>query len=212
MKIFLKALIVSGTAAALIIGIVFINIMQKGGAYSNKSMNEILGISSEKADVKQILALSKSDFIQLFYSAPAPDAENFYGEFSAVNHPGGIMAPAVQVFTDNFFGKGKWSGKKFTPLKNNAGEGFNIFIKKKSSTEAPNERMLERKMKTYIGKSVYDNKDSYHLVYKSYNEDIIVSSMRDEIRKINGNLYIGLGYMGLGGGAINPSGFILYKK
>ncbi|MCU0848279.1 MAG: hypothetical protein MUD12_10365 [Spirochaetes bacterium] len=212
MKIIHKILIVSGAVAALIIGIVFINIMQKGGAYTNKPMSEILGCSSEKADVKQILALSKSDFFQLFYSAPAPDAGDFSGEFSAMNHPGGIMAPAVQVFTDNFFGKGKWTGKKFSPLKNNEGEGFNIFIIKQNSAGAPNKRILERKMKTHIGKSVFDNKDSYHVVYKSFNSDIIVSSMRDEIRKINGNLYIGFGYMDLGGGSINPSGFILYKK
>jgi len=33
--------------------------------------------------------------------------------------------------------------------------------------------------------------------------------MRDEIRKINDHLFIGIGYMGLGGGSINPAPFVL---
>ena len=33
--------------------------------------------------------------------------------------------------------------------------------------------------------------------------------MRDEIRQINDNLFIGAGYMGLGGGPINPAPFAL---
>ncbi len=212
MKLFYKSLIAIGVVLALIAVVFITNIIQKGGAYSGKPMNEILGCTPEKADFQKVLALSKSDFIQLYYSAPAPDADDISGEYSALNHSGGILASAVQVFTDNFFGKGKWVGKKFNKLKNNEGEGYNIFINKHDNAGSAIERVLERKMKTHIGKSVYDNKDSYHLIYKSFNNDIIVSSMRDEIRKINGNLYIGLGYMALGGGSINPSGFVLFKK
>jgi hypothetical protein len=33
--------------------------------------------------------------------------------------------------------------------------------------------------------------------------------MRDEIRMINDNLYIGMGHMALGGGSINPAPFLL---
>jgi hypothetical protein len=33
--------------------------------------------------------------------------------------------------------------------------------------------------------------------------------MRDEIRQINDTLFIGAGYMGLGGGPINPAPFAL---
>jgi hypothetical protein len=33
--------------------------------------------------------------------------------------------------------------------------------------------------------------------------------MRDEIRKINDHLFIGLGHMALGGGKINPAPFAL---
>jgi hypothetical protein len=33
--------------------------------------------------------------------------------------------------------------------------------------------------------------------------------MRDEVRKINDNLYICMGHMGIGGGAINPTPFVL---
>ncbi|MGQ9843203.1 MAG: hypothetical protein ACUVRK_06500 [Spirochaetota bacterium] len=39
-----------------------------------------------------------------------------------------------------------------------------------------------------------------------------VHSMRDEIRKINDTLYMGMGYMGLRGGPANPAFFTLVGK
>jgi len=60
-------------------------------------------------------------------------------------------------------------------------------------------------MNTYIGPSAIDTRTSFHLDYDSYNTGL-VHSMRDEVRKINDNLYI---CMGIGGGAINPASFVL---
>jgi hypothetical protein len=34
--------------------------------------------------------------------------------------------------------------------------------------------------------------------------------MRDELRKINPTLFIGMGYMPIGGGSINPGPFVVY--
>jgi len=36
--------------------------------------------------------------------------------------------------------------------------------------------------------------------------------MQDEVRKVNDNLFICIGYMGIGGGSINPAFFILYGE
>jgi hypothetical protein len=63
-------------------------------------------------------------------------------------------------------------------------------------------------MNTYIGASNIDRKMSFHLDYSPYNSGL-VHSMHDEIRKINDNLYIGMGYMAAGGGSINPAPFVL---
>jgi hypothetical protein len=38
----------------------------------------------------------------------------------------------------------------------------------------------------------------------------VVDGMRDELRKINPDLFIGMGYMPIGGGAINPGPFVVY--
>jgi len=63
-------------------------------------------------------------------------------------------------------------------------------------------------MDTVIGPSDYDGKPAFKLNYGAYNSGT-VQSMRDEIRKINDNLFLGLGYMALGGGKINPAPFAL---
>ena len=66
-----------------------------------------------------------------------------------------------------------------------------------------------REMDTFIAKSEIDGNNSFHIVYKAYNRGM-VSSMHDELRKINDNLIIGMGYMMAGGGSINPAPFVLF--
>lgn len=61
-----------------------------------------------------------------------------------------------------------------------------------------------RKMNTYIGPSAIDTRPSFHFDY-SPNNTGLVHSMRDEVRKINDNLNICMGHMGIGGDAINPA-------
>jgi hypothetical protein len=53
-----------------------------------------------------------------------------------------------------------------------------------------------------------DGKLSFLVDYSADNTGTI-HSMRDEIRQINDNLFIGAGYMALGGGPINPAPFAL---
>ncbi len=52
-------------------------------------------------------------------------------------------------------------------------------------------------MDTWVGPSEIDGRDSFHLKYEAYN-DGLVNSMHDEVRKVNDQLYICMGYMGLG--------------
>ena len=63
-------------------------------------------------------------------------------------------------------------------------------------------------MNTYIGPSAIDTRTSFHLDYNSYNTGL-VHCVRDEVKKINDNLYICMGHMGIGGGVINPAPFVL---
>lgn len=183
-----------------------INILQKGGKYKGESVAEILGKDPELATADDCLRLPKNRYFQLYYAAQCPATTDLKGEYEAINHPGGILAGGVQVYTDHFFGPGKWVGKAFQPLDSQKGEGYNIFQKKGGDGRPVLTRA--RKINTFIGKSAYDGKNAYHLDYSPYNGGL-VHSMHDELRKINDRLFVGLGHMASGGGSINPAGFVV---
>lgn len=163
-------------------------------------MDEILGVSAEEATVADIERLSKSEAMQLFLAAEAPDLQAMKGEYRAKTLSVGIMAGAADFFTHHFFGPGRWQGKAFYPLDQQKGKGYNIFTNGR-----------KRMMDTYIATSAFDEKDSMHLDYSPYNTGL-VHSMHDEIREINDSLFLGMGHMAAGGGAINPAPFVLYGK
>ena len=204
----LKALGVFLLAVLLINGaLTGINILQKGGAYDGRSMAKILGRPAAAAGVDDVRRLSKPEVMQLFYAAPAPAFSSLKGEYRAETLAVGIMAPAADFFTHHFFGPGHWEGKAFYPVEENTGRGYNLF----SVTDDNGPPVIKRlrRMKTFVGKSEIDGKDSFHLVYKAFNGGL-VKSMHDEIRQVNPELYICMGYMAAGGGSINPAPFVLF--
>ena len=208
-KIMKKVVMVSAILLLFNIALTGINILQKGGACDGRSVEAILGRPADQAIAKDLESLSKPEIMQLFYAAPAPDFSSLQGEYKAKTLPLGIMAPAADFFTHHFFGPGHWEGKAFFPFGKDTGRGYNLFAVNDDKGNPAIAR--ERKMDTFVGKSGIDDKDSFHLIYKPYNGGM-VKSMHDEIRKINDNLYICMGYMAAGGGAINPAPFILYGQ
>ena len=185
---------------------VAINILQNGlGGPSGRSMNDILGKNAALATVEDINALTKSEIMQLFFAAQSPRFDYMSGEYEARLIDKGVLAKASSFFTNSLMGPGHWAGKAFTPAQKNEGWGYNIFSVKKGS-EQSYARLV--KMDTYVGPSVYDTKDSYHLIYEKYNLGML-NSMRDEVRQINPRLFLGYGYMNWGGGKLNPAPFVL---
>ncbi len=195
---------------ALNVLITAINILQNGiGGWNGKTMDAILKTGASEAIPQTLESLSKSEVMQLFYSAPAPDFKSMNGEYKAGLLPVGVLGAATGYYTNNFFGPGRWEGKAFFPFGEDRGWGYNIFS---SKDEAGNTQLHRtRKMDTWVGKSEIDDRDSFHLVYKAYNGGL-VNSMHDEVRKINDELYICMGYMAAGGGSINPAPFYVYQK
>lgn len=191
------------------VALVGINIIQKGGGYKGQSMTEILGVPAEKATPEDIEKLSKSQIMQLFYAAPAPDSESMRGEYKARTLPVGIQAPAADYFTHHFFGPGHWEGKAFIPEGKDKGQGYNLFAVPQKNQQAKIVRT--RRLNTFTGTSPIDGNKSYILNYSSYNSGV-VHGMQDEVRKVNDKLFICMGYMGIGGGSINPAPFILYGE
>lgn len=191
-----------GVLSLFTLAVTGINIFQKGGAYDGRSMEEILGVLPQKATIDDIKKLSKADVFQLFYAAAQPTFDDLKGEYKAVTVDVGILAASAGYYTHHFFGPGHWEGKAFYPFEKDKGHGYNIF------KDESGRIFRTRKMDTYIGPSDYDGKPSFKLNYGAYNSGT-VHSMRDELRKISSNLFIGLGYMALGGGAINPAPFVV---
>ena len=202
MKALKNILIVVGVLILLAVVVTGINIIQKGGKYDGRSMEKILGVLPEKATIDDVKKLSKADVFQLYHAASAPSFQDFNGEYTAATVDVGIMATSAGYYTHHFFGPGHWEGKAFNPLEKDKGYGYNIF------KDAAGKIYRTRKMDTRIGPSDYDGKPSFKLNYSAYNSGT-VNSMRDELRKINNNLFIGLGYMAIGGGSINPAPFVL---
>lgn len=205
---------------AIVIGVIVgiqllttvINILQKGSSvYGGQTMTQILGVPAEKATPADIEKLSKAQLFQLFYAAKAPAMENMKGEYKAQTLSVGIQAASADFYTHHVFGPGRWVGKAFTPNENekDKGNGYNLFkITDKGGKDAI---ARTRRMNTSIGKSPIDGKESYILDYSPYNGGT-VHSMQDEIRKVNDTLFICMGYMGIGGGSINPAPFILFGE
>ncbi len=198
-----KILIALAVIVAVTISLTGINIAQKGcGGYKGQTVEQILGVPAEKATPADIEKLSRAQVLQLFYAAPAPLYGEMDGELKAGMAGGGILGPSSNLYVAYLFGPGKWDGKAFSPKD---GFGYNIF---RSTQDGKDVIKRTKKMKTFIGKSQYDGKDSFHLDYSSFNGGLL-HSMRDEIRKINDNLYLGLGAMAASGGTINPMPFVL---
>ncbi|RJP40624.1 MAG: hypothetical protein C4548_10250 [Desulfobacteraceae bacterium] len=207
--IFLGLLIVS------LIIINGINILQAGPKIPDgRTMAQILGVAPETAVFDDVEKLSRKDKMQLFYAANTPDIRALNGEYEAKLLSGGILGPSSALFTHHVFPTGRvtprtrWVGKGFKPNDENSGKGYNLFTRKKPGGTAETLRIRPMKTALAVSKVGKDGKRSFQVDYSADNTGMI-HSMRDEIRQINENLFIGAGYMALGGGPINPAPFAL---
>jgi hypothetical protein len=197
MKVFKKILIVLGIFIFIMVTLNGINIFQAGSKEPDgRSMAQILGIDPQTATYDDVEKLSRKDKMQLFYAAKTPDFKTFNGEYEARLLSGGILGNSSALFTHHVFATGmitmgtRWTGKAFKGNTEDSGQGYNIFSKKTSDENIATLRI--RPMKTSMGASKVgkDGKKSFLVNYSSENTGTI-HSMRDEIRQINANLFIG---------------------
>ena len=201
-----RAALVVSVLVALNILVTGINILQNGSSgWDGRTPQQILGVPPGQATLADVERLTKSEVMQLFHSATPPSMADLQGEYRAKNLAVGIMAPAADFYTQHFFGPGRWLGKGFRAEAAQNGMGYNVF--EGSGSDATERRT--RQMRTSIGTSVFDKKASFKLDYSPFNGGV-VDGMRDELRKINADLFIGMGYMPIGGGSINPGPFVVY--
>jgi len=143
--------------------------------------------------VEDLKALKQQQLIELYKTLPCPTMEEMTGEFKGDLMDLGPFR-VVKGFCAYFglrapLANGKWQGKGFTTISETEGHGYNHYKKfGKDKYVLP--------MKTRITKSVFDGKDNFELDYTAYWSQASRINMIDEVRKVNDNLYLGIGLWG----------------
>ncbi len=143
--------------------------------------------------VGDLKALKQRELMELYQTLPCPSMEEMNGEFRGdlLNQGGfwlikntfayfALRAPLVN---------GKWLGKGFTAISNDAGHGYNHYLKLGKD-------IYILPMKTKIAASVFDGKENFELDYTAYHSTAGFINMIDEVRRVNHDLYLGIGLWG----------------
>jgi hypothetical protein len=166
----------------------------KGGKAMAVTLDSRLS-SEERADwtAKDLKALKQRELMDLYLTLPCPSMEEMTGEFR-----GDLLNQGSFWFIKNFAAyfalraplvNGKWQGKGFTTISDGAGHGYNHYLKLgKDKYILP--------MKTKIAASVFDGKDCFELDYTAYYSQAGIINMIDEVRRVNHDLYLGIGLWG----------------
>jgi hypothetical protein len=202
----------------------------KPSLYKGKSINDIAGKDTDDITLEDLQGMNKDQLIEIFHQLTAPEFKEMHGEFKAtiLNCGDVIRGIIADVFLNRLWGK--WLTKSFEPIGETHGHGYNSFlvsqdktdenvvlaiinwiyrsIKSLSGVEGHDKIVRIMRMKTRIGDSIYDARKSFHLEYHDYNL-FPTSTMKDEVRKLNDNLYLGLGILTVTLGKKNIFPFVL---
>jgi len=143
--------------------------------------------------VEDLKALRQEELMELFRSLPCPSLKEMEGEFKGQLLDTGrfwfIKGPLAYFALKSSLNKGRWLGKGFTSDSEEAGHGYNTYRRfGKIIHVFP--------MKTRIAPSVFDGRDCFELDYTAYHSGAGFINMIDEVRKVNDELYLGIGTWG----------------
>ena len=149
---------------------------------------------NETLTVDDLLAMNHGELVRLFATLPPPDFAEMNGEFRAVLlDQGSKLSNLLGHASVSRLPGGRWLTKSFLPVGENSGHGHNSF-------QASSGKVLRKiRMQTRVGPSLITGKgDAFHLEYRFFANSAALIGMRDEVRKLNKNLYLGLGLVGRG--------------
>ena len=138
--------------------------------------------------VEKLQELSLEQVMELFSSLSAPEFKEMNGEYASDALQQGLKLKhlALDLWLDNPINYGHWLGKAFTPRNEEVGQGYNFFRKYG--------RVYRKlRMGTRIAPSRFDGKDVFLLDYSAYFTQGKLMVMKDEVRKVQEGLYLGIG-------------------
>ncbi len=143
--------------------------------------------------VEKLKGMKQAQLLELYHTLPCPTMQEMQGEFK-----GDLLDTGKFWFIKNILGhfalnsslnQGRWLGKGFMMTSESEGQGYNSYER------GGNVRHVYP-MKTRIAKSILDGKDDFELDYTTYRSGAGSVNMIDEVRKVNGDLYLGIGFWG----------------
>ncbi|CAM9356812.1 unnamed protein product [Ectocarpus sp. 4 AP-2014] len=170
--------------------------------------DKILGVPAEEATADHVARLGKAGFMQLFYASQCPATGDLDGEYRARTLNMGVLHPITSIITHRIWGPGRWLGKG---IRTGSREGYNLFASEGKGIGLPSDTQRERSFRfSQFSDSVFDRGVSSGLDYaRAGKNGPLFGGMRDEVRKVNDKLFIGLGYIQAFGGKYNSAPFVM---
>lgn len=129
--------------------------------------------------------LRRNEIKEVFSSLPAPSLRELHGEYEAefLDQGDPVRNSMVKLFYHTAL---RWRGKAFAPVNSYLGWGYNTFGEDR---ESPNQSLP---MLTYRAPSACDANESLIVDYSSTVSGTM-RVMRDEIRRVGENVFLGIG-------------------
>jgi hypothetical protein len=191
---------------------------------------QFLGKPLKDYGYEDVMKLNRKQLMTLFFQLDAPAMAEMRGEYRAALLDSGYILNDALARMYLHFTWGDWQHKAFEPIDDQRGHGYNTFITTQSRLyenyfwasfmkmvciitslfRLHSPRRLARIMlnKTEMVASVFDGRPSFQLSYRDYNT-FFTNTMTDEVRKINDQLYLGIGRLTITLGKFNPMPFVL---
>lgn len=194
------------------------------------AVDRFMGRDLKDFRYEDLMQLNRKQLMELFSRLDEPSMSEMKGEYRAALLDSGYIINMFLAKLYLHFTWGDWQHKAFEPLGEKHGHGYNTFITTQSKLyenyfvallmkivsivrsllRLSNPQRLARIMlnKTSIVSSVFDGKPSFQLSYWDYNT-FFTNTMTDEVRKVNDNLFLGIGRLTITFGKANPMPFVL---
>ncbi|CAM9818809.1 unnamed protein product [Chrysoparadoxa australica] len=205
-----------------LLSLIGVNILQSGPMRPDgKTPDDILGFPRGKARHHHLEFLTKAELQQLFFAC-APKGAKDQSVLKSAAYQGrllfsGVLSPCTYMLTHHLWPPvlipGRWEGKTFEAN----GTGFNRFRRGLEDTQKARPFRWSWMPSRYDGKPAlrlnYRDKNRYPAKYDGKRDGLLWAllwgGMTDELRPVNGRLWIGLGSVKAFGGASNSSPFTL---